>query len=71
MQKKCSKDENEPSYDNVEPTVGEKKTSKTDRIKLLLTRPLFKWTAIFTILAILVVVIVVRTVLEVTRQGNS
>ena len=71
MQKQCSKDENEPSYDNVQTTVrGNTAASKTYRIKLLVTRPLFKWTLTITILATLAVVIVVPTALEVTREGN-
>ena len=67
-----SKDENEPSYDNVHRVVhGRNPTSKIDRIRLMVSRPVFKWTAVITIIAMLAVLVVVPTVLEVTRQGNG
>ena len=67
-----SKDENEPSYDNVHPAVhGKKPASKIDRIRFMVSRPEFKLTAVITIIAMLAVLVVVPTFLEVTRQGNG
>ena len=63
---------NEPSYDNLSTTVeATKKTPKQYGIKQIVTKPTFKWTALVTTITILIIMIVVPTVLEITKQGNK
>ena len=72
MQVEYIKEDHEPSYDNLTTTVKEnKKTSKAYAKTQILTRPVFKWTALVVAVTILIIVIVVPTVLEVTIQGKK
>ena len=72
MQLEYKKEDQESSYDNLNPTIGtSKQTPKPYGIRQIVEKPVFKWTAIATVLTILTVIIVVPTVLEVTRQGNK
>ena len=71
MQAKYAKDETAPSYDNLQTTVCKSKiTSRSDDIRLLLKRPVVKWTALINTITVLSVIIVVPTVLEVTKDGK-
>ena len=72
MQAKYAKDEDDPSYDNLQSTVCKgRNTSKVDSIRLLLKRPVFKWTAVITTITVFSVIITVPTVLELTKHGKQ
>ena len=72
MQVEYNKEDHEPSYDNLTSPVKEnKKTPKAYDITQVLTRPVFKWTALVVAVTTLIIVIVVPTVLEVTKQGKK
>ena len=72
MNVECTKEDNEPSYDNLTTTVGAtKKTSKSYGIRQIVTKPIFKWTVLVTIVTVLTIIIVVPTVLEITKEGNN
>ena len=71
MQAKYAKDEDDPSYDNLQSTVCKSKNaSKVDNIRLLLKRPVFKWTAVITTITVLSVMTIVPTILEITKNGK-
>ena len=66
-----TKYENELCYANVQETVPDSKTqSSMDRMKMIMTRPAFKWTAVVIVITLVIVTVVLPTVLEVTKQGN-
>ena len=70
MQLKNEKEDQEPSYDNLNPTIGKSEhTPKPYDIRQRVEKPMFKWTVIATALTILAIIVVVPTVLEVTKQG--
>ena len=70
MQLKNEKEDQEPSYDNLNPTIGKSEhPPKPHGIRQIVEKPMFKWTAIATVLTILALIVVVPTVLEVTKQG--
>ena len=73
MQAKYAKDEDDPSYDNLQSTVCKSKNaSKVDNIRLLLKRPVFKWTAVvITTITVLSVMNIVPTILEITKNGKQ
>ena len=72
MQAKYAKDEDDPSYDNLQSTVcTSKNASKVDNIRRLLKRPVFKWTAVvITTITVLSVMTIVPTILEITKNGK-
>ena len=66
------KEDNEPSNDNLSSTVeATKKTPNQYGIKQIVTRSIFKWTALVTTVTILIITVVVPTLLEITKQGNK
>ena len=70
MHVEYTKEEHEPSYDNLTTTVGAtKKTTKAYGIRQIVTKPIFKWTAVVTILTVVTIIVVVPTVLEITNEG--
>ena len=65
------KDENDQFYDNLQSTVCKSKTvSRLGNLRLILKRPVIKWTAVITTITVVFVIIVVPTVLEVTKDGK-
>ena len=71
MQTECKTEDQEPSYDNLDPTIRKsKQTPNTYGIRQIAKKPVFKWTAVATIFTIMTIIIVVPTILEVTKQGN-
>ena len=71
MKSVATKVENELCYANVQETEQESKTqSSRDRIKMIMTRPVFKWTAVAILITLVIITVVLPTVLEVTKQGN-
>ena len=72
MELEYKTEDQEPSYNNLNPTIEKRKqTPKPYGIRQIVEKPVFKWTAIATVLTILTLMIVIPTVLEVTRQGNK
>ena len=72
MHVEYTKEDHEPSYDNLTTTVGAtKKTSKTYGIRQIVTKAIFKWTVLVTTLTVLTIIVVVPTVLEITKDGNK
>ena len=72
MQLEYTKEDQEPSYDNLNPSIRKsKQTPQTYGIRQIFEKPIFKWTALATVLTILTIIIVFPTVLEVTKQGNK
>ena len=58
-------------YANVQETVPDSKNqSSMDRMKMIMTRPAFKWTAVAILITLVIITVVLPTVLEVTKQGN-
>ena len=72
MQAHYVKDENDQFYDNVQSTVCKrsKNVSRLDNLRLILKKPVSKWTAVITTITVLSVLIVLPTVLEVTNDGK-
>ena len=72
MQLEYKKEDQEPSYDNLNPAIEKsKQTPKPYGIRQIIEKPVFKWTAKATVLTTLTIIIVVPTALEVTKQGNK
>ena len=70
MQLEYTKEDHEPSYDNLKPTVGKsKQTPKPYGTRQIVEKPVLKWTIIATVLTIFTIIVVVPTVLKVTKQG--
>ena len=70
MNGEVAKDENELCYVNVQETVQERKTqSSMDRMKMIMTKPAFTWTALAILITLVIITVVLPTVLEVTKSS--
>ena len=72
MHVEYAKEANGPSYDNLSLTVeATKKTPNQYDIKQIVTRHIFKWTALVTAVTIPIITVVVPTLLEIPNKVIS